>query len=574
MRLCEPAGVVAERLAAAVAVRESDPAWRRRTVFGLLSEVAGRGPGKAAFVTVDTTGREARVSYGELLERSVAVSQGLAGIGVRAGDRVGLWMTNLPEWLYAYFGALRIGAVVVPVSTWLKPREIEYVLAQSGARHLVMLDRFRKIGFPELLAEIVPEWPGSVPGELHSARLPELRNVVLFRRSDPDPRADVHDFGELRAGDAAAAGLADRMAAAVRPSDLAVIKYTSGSTGFPKGVLLEHWGIVTDGELHSRRIAMTRDDRFFSQMPFFHAGGSIWGLMTMLAAGGTLVFTETNDAPTAVRLISETQATAMIAVPPMLHPMVEELQLNPDIAISSLKTTRRQDEQLMGELRHRFGAQFFWTAYGMTEIYGVSALTSPDDPPELQAAGWVRPLDGQEMRVVDPATGQDAEPGSIGEIWMRGLVMRGYHNMPEQTEATINADGWIRSEDLGVVNEQGFIRYLGRLKAMLKVGGENVAVEEIQDVIRGFAQVVEVCVIGVPDSHYGEVPRAYVLAASPASINTDELAGWCRARLAQYKVPRDYVVVGEMPMTGSGKVDRAAIMRQDQEASSLEHIQG
>jgi fatty-acyl-CoA synthase len=573
MRLSEPGATVAGRLAAAVAVQASDPAWRRRTVFGLLSEVADRDPGKDAFITVDTTGRQARVSYGELLERSVAMSEGLASIGVRPGDRVGLWMTNLPEWLYTYFGALRIGAVVVPVSTWLKPREIEYVLAQSGARHLVMLDRFRKIAFPQLLAEIVPEWPGSAPGELHSARLPELRNVVLFRRTDPEPRPDAHDFEDLRAGVPAAAELANRLAAAVEPSDLAVIKYTSGSTGFPKGVLLEHWGIVTNGQLHSRRIGMTGGDRFFSPMPFFHAGGSIWGLMTMLAQGGTLVFTETNDAPTAVRLIAETQATSLMGLRPMLYPIIEEARLQSQ-KITSVTTSIRHDKRIAADVHDQFGATFFWFSYGMTENYGPAAITSPDDPADLQAGDWVRPLDGLELRVIDPATGQDAEPGSIGEVWMHGLVMRGYYNMPEQTEATINADGWIRSQDLAVMDEQGYLRYVGRLKAMLKVGGENVAVEEVEDVIMLFSGVVDVCVIGVPDSHYGEAPRAYVLAADPASIDADELAGWCRARLAQYKVPRDYVIVGEMPMTGSGKPDRAEIIRRDQDAGALQHIQG
>jgi fatty-acyl-CoA synthase len=212
-------------------------------------------------------------------------------------------------------------------------------------------------------------------------------------------------------------------------------------------------------------------------------------------------------------------------------------------------------------------------AYGMTEAYGPSAVTSPGDPEELRLGGWARPLEGQELRVVDPVSGVDVEPGVVGEIWMRGLVMRGYHNMPEQTAGTIDGDGWIHSQDLALMNEDGFIRYVGRLKAMLKVGGENVAVEEVENVIRLFEGVVEVCVIGVPDDRKGEAPRAYVLSGDPAGIDVDELGEWCRVRLARYKVPRDYVVVDQMPMTGSGKPDRAAIIRQDREAANLEHIQ-
>jgi fatty-acyl-CoA synthase len=541
-------------------------------MYDLLGELVDGGGDRLAFVTVDTTGREGRVSYGELVERSVAVSEGLVSIGVRRGDRVGLWMTNLVEWLYTYFGALRVGAVVVPVSTWLRPPEIEYVLSQSGARHLVMMDRFRKIQFPELLAEVVPEWPGSTPGELHSAALPDLRNVVLFRRSGGVGRSDVFEFGELLGGSAEFAGVAERMAGAVEPADLALVKYTSGSTGFPKGVLLEQWGLVTVGALHSRRIGMTSEDRFFSQMPFFHAGGSVWGLMTMLSQGGTLVFTETNDADTAVKLVDEEKCTAIMGVPPMFHAMLEVLAREPR-EIDTVKVSPFADARLTGQLNAKFGVEFGFMAYGMTEAYGPSAVTSPGDPEELRLGGWARPLEGQELRVVDPVSGVDVEPGVVGEIWMRGLVMRGYHNMPEQTAGTIDGDGWIHSQDLALMNEDGFIRYVGRLKAMLKVGGENVAVEEVENVIRLFEGVVEVCVIGVPDDRKGEAPRAYVLSGDPAGIDVDELGEWCRVRLARYKVPRDYVVVDQMPMTGSGKPDRAAIIRQDREAANLEHIQ-
>jgi fatty-acyl-CoA synthase len=358
----------------------------------------------------------------------------------------------------------------------------------------------------------------------------------------------------------------------VEPADLALVKYTSGSTGFPKGVLLEQWGLVTVGALHSRRIGMTSEDRFFSQMPFFHAGGSVWGLMTMLSQGGTLVFTETNDADTAVQLVDEEKCTAIMGVPPMFHAMLEVLAREPR-EIDTVKVSPFADARLTGQLNAKFGVEFGFMAYGMTEAYGPSAVTSPGDPEELRLGGWARPLEGQELRVVDPVSGVDVEPGVVGEIWMRGLVMRGYHNMPEQTAGTIDGDGWIHSQDLALMNEDGFIRYVGRLKAMLKVGGENVAVEEVENVIRLFEGVVEVCVIGVPDDRKGEAPRAYVLSGDPAGIDVDELGEWCRVRLARYKVPRDYVVVDQMPMTGSGKPDRAAIIRQDREAANLEHIQ-
>jgi fatty-acyl-CoA synthase len=307
-------------------------------------------------------------------------------------------------------------------------------------------------------------------------------------------------------------------------------------------------------------------------MPFFHGGGSIWGLMTMLAQGGTLVFTETNDGETAAKLIVENECTATMGVPPNFYGMFEVMDREQQ-RITSVRAAA-SGGQLLEDMRERLGpVEFTFSPYGMTELYGPAVLTDVDDSEELRAEGWIRPLDGQEMRVIDPATGDDVEPGGIGEIRMRGLAMLGYYHLPQQTATTIDPDGWVHSEDLVAFREGGYIRYVGRMKAMLKVGGENVAVEEVEGIVRAFPGVVEACVIGVPDAKKGELPRAYVVSAKDATIDRDELDAFCSERLARYKVPRDYLIVESIPMTGSGKPDRAAIIAQDAEAAGLEHIQ-
>jgi fatty-acyl-CoA synthase len=563
---------MSEATGKAAASRATDDAWRRRTLWDLLSEHARVRPNKDVLVSVDTLGKESRVTYGQLAERVRAASAAWTGMGVRRGDRVALWMTNLVEWVYSYYGALRIGAVVVPVNTFLKAEEIAYILRKSGARHLIMLDRFRKIDFTEVLKQMAPQWPASTAGHLASPTLTELRNVVLLNRSGEAGTPAAYDWEQLVSTSAQYNELADEMTARSQPDDLALIKFTSGSTGFPKGAMLEQWGVVTNGMLHTRRLGITDKDKWFSMMPLFHAGGSVWGLMTMVSRGGTLIFTEANDGQLAARLMDEEGATCVTGVGPMLHDMFDAIR-SQGRKYTKIWLSVAADPSLVPNVRNLLGATNLYNAYGMTEVYGPAALVAREDSPARQEAGEGRPLDGQELRVVDPATGEDCAPGSIGEVWMRGLVMRGYWEMPQQNAQTLDDDGWIHSQDLAVMDAEGYVRYVGRIKAMLKVGGENVAVEEVENVIRRVPSVVDAIVIGVPDERYGEVPRAYIIRSDAAKIDPEAVRAWCQQNLGRFKVPRDYLVVDSLPMTGSGKIDRAAVIRQDREAAGLQHIQ-
>jgi fatty-acyl-CoA synthase len=556
----------------AIKLRETDDAWRHRTLWQLLTDVARERPDKEVLVTVDTVGNERRVTYRELVEKAEAFSNGLVKVGVRRGDRLGLWMTNLVEWIPTYFGALRLGVVVVPVNTWLTAPEIAYILRKAGARHLVVLDKFRKVDFTERLTEMAPEWPSSTAGELYSQNLPDLRNVILFSRDGHAAGTNAWDWSELVDKSSDEAERATAIADLVSPEDLALIKFTSGSTGFPKGALLEHWGIVTNAFLHTRRLGITQSDKWFSMSPFFHAGGSIWGLMSTISTGGTLIFTEANDGDLAARLLEEEGATIFGGGRPMVLDIVRSLDETPR-QITTIRGALTTDAASIEDLRNRLGVRTFFQPYGMTEVYAPSSVVSYEDTAERQVEGWSKPLDGQELRVVDPATGTDAKPGTVGEIWMRGLVMRGYHDLPEQTAQTIDEDGWIHSQDLAVMDDDGYIHYVGRLKAMLKIGGENVAVEEVEGVIRTFPGVAEAAVIGVPDERYGEAARAYVIPSPGTDIPADDLRGWCTERLARFKVPRDFQFVTELPITGSNKVDRAALIKMDREAAELEHLQ-
>ena len=533
---------------------------RSRTLWQAICDAVALDPARIALVAADDAGHVQRLSYGALLERVRRFSAGLAGIGVQRGDRVVLWMTNRLEWIISAFAAVRLGAVVVPVNTFLKPPEIKYCIAQSGARHLIMLDRFRSLDMPHMLTDICPAFGQATnPGGLFSPELPDLRNVVMFAR-DGTRHDGAYDWAALEAS--GIAEIADRMAQAVTPDDLIMIKYTSGSTGFPKGVMLQHGGFVANGLLHGARTGMRREDVYFSMMPFFHAGGSVYGQMSMLPIGGTLVFTEAFDTNLGVRLIREEKATIFVSV---LGKEVVMEAYEQGLTFPSVRLAHQHNEAAKIVMPN---AGFAFTPFGLTETYGPAAITSPNDPAEKLMVTGGRPLDGNEIRVVDPQTGLDVGPGEVGEAWVRGNVMLGYWNKPEETARILDAEGWVHSEDLVTVDAQGFVKYVGRLKLMAKVGGENVALEEVESVVTAHEAVRHCAAVGIADSRKGEAVRLYVVARADLSVCEQELRLWLKPRLAHFKIPREIEFVETLPRLANGKLDRVTLLLWSQKETA------
>jgi fatty-acyl-CoA synthase len=530
---------------------------RSRTVWQAISDAAALNPDRDALVAADDAGLVQRLTYGQLLTRVRNLSAGLASIGVKRGDRVVLWMTNRLEWVISALAAERLGAAVVPINTFLKPPEVKYCIAQSGGRHLIMLDRFRKLDMPQMLTEICPGFSNaSEPGSFFSHELPDLRNVVMFAR-DGAHHPGTHDWGELEAIGASGAGdwlaVADRMEQAVTPEDLVLIKYTSGSTGFPKGVMLQQGGWLAVGLLHGRRTGMRREDSYFSMMPFFHAGGSMYGQMSMLPIGGTLVFTEAFDVELALRLIQQEQPTIFVSV---LGKEVVMAAYERGITFPSVRMGHVHNEAAKVVMPN---ATFAFSPFGLTETYGPASLTGPNDPLEKQLTTGGRPLDGNEIRVIDPRTGRDVAPGEVGEAWIRGNIMPAYWNKPEETARALDADGWLHSEDLVTVDAEGYVRYVGRLKLMAKVGGENVSLEEVENVVKAHEAVTHCAAVGVADPRKVEAVRLYIIRRTDVSICAEDLQVWLKPRLAHFKLPREILFVDTLPRLANGKLDRLAL---------------
>ncbi|CAN7623299.1 class I adenylate-forming enzyme family protein [Phenylobacterium sp. LjRoot225] len=530
-------------------------AARARTVWQAVTQAAQGSLERLALVAADDGGDVRRLTYRQLLDRVSAVSAGLAGVGVRRGDRVVLWMTNTLEWIVSSLACMRLGAVVVPINPFLAPAEIGFLIAHAGARHLILIDRFREACFPEVLAQICPEFAAApAPGMLFSAEYPELRNVILLARSGGQ-RAGAFDFAALEAagadvGSQAARDLAEALERSTRPTDLAMIKYTSGSTGFPKGAMLEHGGLVANGLLHARRIGVRRTDVFFSMMPFFHGGGSIYGQMTMLLNGGTLVFTEAFDPALAVRLIDQEQATIELGV---RSKEIVQAAMEQGRVLGSLRIAPRPNAAARRVMPNVI---FCMSPFGLTETYGPVSMTSPQDAPEKQATTSGRLLEGYECRAIDPVTGADTAPGQPGEAWLRGNVMRGYWNRPDETARAIDADGWLHSEDLVTIDADGYLTWLGRLKLTLSLGGETVSIEEIERLVERCEGVGYCAAVGVPDDRSGDALRLYVTARPDGAVSETELRNWLMVRVAPARMPRDILIVNALPRLANGKLDR------------------
>lgn len=528
---------------------------RSRTIWQAFTDSAALVPSKDALVAADDSGAVRRLSYSDLETRATNFSAGLARIGVRRGDRVVLWSTNTPEWVVAYLGILRLGAAVVPVNTFLTPSEVKYLIAQSGARHLIMLDRFRKLNLPHMFEAICPEFTtAEVPGHLMSDELPELKQVVVINRSGEPRFPGAYDFADLeRDPNEGDLWVAAQMALRVRPTELGLVKYTSGSTGFPKGVMLEQAGIILNAMAHSRQVGIDVNDRFFSMMPFFHGGGSIWGLQTMFVNGGTLIFTEAFDASIGARLIEQEQATIMFGVLPdeVAQAGFDEGRDFSSLRIAPAKTPKSREAFA--------NATFEIWPFGLTESYGAAAVTSPSDPKEKLETTCGRLLEGNELKVIDPDTGLEVPYGTVGEALLRGNVMRGYWNRPAETANAFDDEGWMRSEDLVSVDAEGYITYVGRRKLMLKVGGENVSLEEVESVIGSHEAITAACAVGVIDDRKDEAVRAYVVTEPGVELDVHALHAWLSERLARFKLPREIIELAELPTLGSGKVDRVAL---------------
>src|SRR5215204_6097753 len=544
------------------------------TVGGLLDLAAGRRPEDDALVYPD---RDLRYTYREFKEVVERCARALMALGLEKGDHVAVWGQNVPEWVTLQFATGKMGAILVTVNPAYKAHELKYVLDQSDSAALFLTKGVKDADFVEILGQAVPELAENADGELAVEELPHLRHVVLMGEGLP-----IMGFEEFmqRGAEVSPEVLRERQES-LAADEVINMQYTSGTTGFPKGVQLTHTNIVKNAFYIGECMELGPEDRVCIPVPFFHCFGCVLGTLNTVTREGTMVPVESFDAEKVLQAVHEERCTAVLGVPTMFiaeleHPEFEAYDT------SSLRTGIMAGSpcpmEVMKKVVDVMGASEITIAYGQTESSPVITQTRTEDPLELRVSTVGRALPETEVRIVGVEGGEDCGPGEQGELLTRGyLVMRGYYKMEDKTAEVIDEDGWLHTGDLAVMDENGYVRITGRAKDMVIRGGENVYPREIEEFLYTHPDVSDVQVYGVPDEKYGEQVAAAVIKKKPDSdLSEEDVKEFCRENIARFKVPFYVDFVEEYPMTASGKIQKyklreAAVARHGlQEAAEVE----
>ncbi len=537
--------------------------WYPKRRFGdLPNEMARRFPAREGLVF-----GHRRATFTELRDETDRAAKVLMGLGIARGDHVALWLNNRPEWLFFMFALAKIGAVQVPVNTRFRTNDLSYVLRQSDSAALITHDVSGPIDYLGMVGEVVRlPTDGDIVAD---PDFPQLRRVIVVGEGDyPGVVSWTRALAGAVVDDAA---LAER-AAALDPDDPVFIMYTSGTTGFPKGVMHSH-KLIRNVEERAFRMAITENDTIINYLPLFHAFGYSEAALMSMVTGARQVLTETFDPAQALDLVEREKATIAHGFESHLQGLCDAQEAQPR-DVSSLRTglfaagmhsatpVAYRGERVLAPLKAL-------SAFGMTEVWiGASLSALDDDPPHrLEASGY--PAPGYELKVVNPETGDDMPDGVPGELRVRGYaLMLGYYKKPKETAAAYDEQGYFRTGDMAERRPDGTIRFLGRYKDMLKVGGENVDPMEVEGLLLQHAAVQQVAVVGVSDERLAEVPVAFVLRQPNVEVSAEELRAHCRGKVASFKIPRQVVFVAQMPMTASGKIRKVELREQAKQLSS------
>ncbi|MFD7430431.1 FadD3 family acyl-CoA ligase [Streptomyces sp. NPDC059818] len=520
------------------------------TIPGALDLAASRRPGRDAVVDGDV-----RLTWAQLRDRVRAAVKSLIALGTRPGDRIAVWAPNSHRWVVAALAAASAGAVLVPVNTRYKGTEASWLLERGGVRLLFVDNGFLGKDYLAMLGTGQGQGDGGRP----VAELPLLERVVTFDGTERPGTLPWDGF--LRCGEPLPDTEATARTAAVHPDDPSDLLFTSGTTGRPKGALTTHRQNLTTYRAWSSRTGVTGDDRCLVVNPMFHCFGYKAGVLACLLRGATMVLQPVFDVDRVLRAV-EAERITVLPGPPTVYTELLDAPGRERYDLSSLRLAVTGAAIVPVALVRRMRAELFpevLTAYGLTETCGTVTVCSADDDDETVARTAGRPIDGTEVRVADGVR-NPLPAGQDGRILVRGYhVMLGYLDDPVASAAAVDADGWLDTGDVGHLDARGNLVITGRSKDMFVVGGFNVYPAEVEQVLAGHDAVAEAAVVGVPDARLGEVGRAYVTVRPGTGTGPDELVGHCRERLANFKVPREVVVLGALPRNATGKVDKAAL---------------
>lgn len=548
--------------------------WKKYEVVDLtfsqvLDEMAERYPDQYAFkyTTLDYTR-----TYSQFRDDVDRVASALISLGVQPGHHVAIWATNVPEWFLTFWATVKIGAVLVTVNTAYKIHETEYLLRQSDTHTLVMIDSCKDSNYKEIMEELCPELEHTKAGNpLYSKKLPFLRNIVtvgfkmkgclewkeMLERSSLVPKEEVL-----------------RRASFVRPDDVCNMQYTSGTTGFPKGVMLTHRNIVNNGKTIGDRMDISTADRMMIQVPMFHCFGMVLSMTNLMTHGGTICPMPYFSPKSSLACINDEKITCFNGVPTMFIAMFA----HEDFAKTDFSHMRTGimagancPADLMRKAAEEMNMREIISVYGQTEASPGCTMgeVNEDIDHRVETVGSAFP--GVECKIIDPETGEDLPDGMNGEFVARGFnIMKGYYKMPKATEQTIDKDGWLHSGDLAMRTEDGYYKITGRLKDMIIRGGENLYPREIEEFYLTHAKIKDVQVVGVPDHRYGEEACAWIVLKDGENSSEEEMREYGNSHMAKHKVPRYFLFVKDFPMNAAGKILKYKMREQSMERLGIE----
>ncbi len=487
------------------------------------------------------------------------VAKGLMALGLKRDDKLAIWANNLPEWVYTQFGSARMGAVLVTVNTSYRSAELEYLLEQSDSTTLILTGGVREPDeYIKIINTVCPELKDSKPGELNSEKLPFLKNIVYLGKEKIPGMYNWDDIIEM--GKSVSDAELKKRSESLDPDDVINMQYTSGTTGFPKGVMLTHSNLIGNALSLAQCMNLSTDDCMCIPVPFFHCFGCVLGTLTCMVSGATMAPVVAFNPVDVLKTVEASKCTALHGVPTMFIAEFEEMDKK-RYEVSTLRTGIMAGSTCPVELMKRvikdMGAKEMTIVYGQTEASPGITQTRKEDNLEIKTTTVGRALPNVEVKIVDPGTGKEMPVNEQGELCSRGYhVMKGYYKMPEATAQAIDEDGWLHTGDLATMDEKGYCKITGRIKDMIIRGGENIYPREIEEFLYTNPKVKDVQVVGVPSEKYGEEVAAYVQLKPGEKSSEEEIKEFCKDKIAFHKIPRFVFFIDEYPATASGKIQK------------------
>ena len=517
------------------------------------------------------TDRPYKRTWKELNDEAELVARGLMSLGIRKGDHVAIWATNTPEWILTLFASAKIGAVLVTVNTNFKIFELEYLLRQSDTKLLVMMGGFKNNDYVATVNELLPELRNT-SGDIESDSLPFLKRIVFAGNETPAGMLNFEDLKVL--GNDFPVEIFEENKKTLSPHDVVNMQYTSGTTGFPKGVMLTHYNILNNGKTIGDGMKFTKDDRLCITVPFFHCFGLVLAMMACITHGTTMVPVERYSPVPVMNAISVEKCTAVHGVPTMFIAMLEHTQF-PQFDFSSLRTGIMAGSpcpiEVMKKVIDKMNMREIVIVFGQTEASPGCTMTTTSDSLEKRVNTVGRAFPGVECKIIDPDTGETLPADKAGEFCARGYnIMKGYYKMPEATAQAIDKDGWLHSGDLCTVDSEGYYKVVGRIKDMIIRGGENIYPKEIEECLYTNDKISDVQVIGVPSEAYGEEVMACVILKEGETMTEEEVKDFVAARMAKHKVPKYVRFVTSFPTNAAGKIQKFKMREEAIEVLKLQ----